>query len=371
MRLSKTVRRGVGAAAVLAAVLVGGALIGTPNHATVASSDPAAIAAENLSAAFRAASARVSPSVVHIRAGARPERARGFGFFDRPMPERQQSGTGVIVRNDGHILTNNHVVRGATRITVQLVDGKEFPAEIVGRDPSTDLAVLKLTETPDEPLAAVAFGDSDAARVGDWVVAIGAPFGLRNTVTSGIVSAVGRADMRITDYDDFIQTDAAINPGNSGGPLVNLRGEVIGINTAIASRTGAYSGIGFSIPSKLAAHVMDELIRDGRVTRGWLGVTIGVLDGAARERLGVDGGVVIADVMAEGPADRAGLRARDVILRFGDKPVRNAKELQRAVADTDPASEVVVTGFRGGKELRRTIEIGERPTRPQLPMRRP
>ena len=256
--------------------------------------------AKDLSSAFKAVAKRMRPSVVSITSkferrtsnqnpfGGQqiPERFRDFfndEFFgrlpqspdQRPQPEGVGSGTGFIVSSDGYILTNNHVVSGATSITVTLSTSRELEAQVVGSDKATDLAVLKVQASD---LLPAKLGSSDAMEVGDWVLAIGSPFGLDQTVTAGIISAKGRSRVGITDYEDFIQTDAAINPGNSGGPLVNLNGEVIGINTAIASKTGSYMGIGFSIPSDMAKFIKDSIIKSGTVERGYLGVLIQDLD---------------------------------------------------------------------------------------------
>ena len=256
-------------------------------------------AASDLSQAFRHVARLLRPSVVSVSSVKRvqvnqpqvrpfnsdvPDELRRFfggdDFFDRfffeapPAPrgfEQHGLGTGVIVRDDGYILTNNHVVQGADEVKVTLSDERQFTAEVVGTDKATDLAVLKIEA---DGLYAAQLGDSNELAVGEWVLAVGSPFGLEQTVTAGIVSAVGRANVGITDYEDFIQTDAAINPGNSGGPLVDLRGEVIGINTAIASRNGGYQGIGFAIPSSMARQVMESIIEDGQVSRGYLGALI-------------------------------------------------------------------------------------------------
>ncbi len=238
-----------------------------------------------------------------------------------------------------------------------LTDNTELPAEVVGTDPKTDLAVLRV-KSP-KPLPAVAWGDSAKSRVGDWVIAVGNPFGLGGSVTAGIISARAR-DINVGPYENFLQTDAAINPGNSGGPLVNLRGEVVGINTAIATRSGSSAGVGFAIPSNLARSVMDDLIRDGKVERGWLGVFIQDLTPGLAASFRYDGrtGVLIGDVTEGGPAEKAGLRAGDIIVRFNGDTVRSSVDLRNTVAETAPGTKVKVNVFRQGKRLEIDVQLG-------------
>ena len=283
-------------------------------------------------------------------------------FFQDRAPENFEQrglGTGVIVSDDGYVLTNNHVVADANEVEVKLMDKRTFRAEVVGTDDKTDLAILKIEASG---LIPAILGDSDAIEVGEWVIAVGNPFGLEQTVTTGIVSAKGRANLSIAEYENFIQTDAAINPGNSGGPLVNLKGEVIGINTAISTRTGGYMGIGFAIPSNMTRHVMDRIIDDGRVVRGWLGVLIQDLDQNLADSFGYDGseGVLISDVTKEGPAEKAGMRQGDIMLRYAGKKLRNSNQLKNAVAATTPGDHVEIAIFRNGMTKTMAVEIVER-----------
>jgi serine protease Do len=281
----------------------------------------------------------------------------------RPTPPRrgQSLGSGFIIDPSGIVVTNNHVIDGADEINVVLQDNTTLRAELLGADPRTDLAVLRVR--PESPLPAVTFGDSDTTQVGDWVVAIGNPFGLGGSVTAGIVSARGR-DIRQGLYDDFIQTDAAINRGNSGGPLFNLGGEVVGINTAIYSPTGGSIGIGFAIPSNLARNIVAQLQADGRVRRGWLGVNIQQVTDEIAESLGIkDGarGALVARAQEGGPAAAGGIQAGDVILRFNGREVREMRNLPRIVADTQVGQRVPVVVWRDGREQTVDITIAELP----------
>ena len=284
-------------------------------------------------------------------------------FFDRQQrrgaPRRATSlGSGFIVSGDGYVVTNNHVIADADEVTVILQDDTRLEAKIVGRDPKTDLAVLKVQ--PDGELPFVNFGESDRLRIGDWVIAIGNPLGFGGTVTAGIVSALGR-DINSGPYDNFIQTDASINKGNSGGPLFNLQGEVIGINTAIYSPTGGSIGIGFSIPAALAAPVVKQLLEFGRTRRGWLGVRIQAVTDEIAESLGLGParGALVASVTEGGPAEKARIEAGDVILTFNEKPIEYMRQLPRAVADTSPDQEVTVTVWRKGAEISLNVVIAE------------
>jgi len=293
---------------------------------------------------------------------------RNFGLPDVPRGEQhlRGMGSGVIVSADGYILTNNHVVKNADKIKVMLMGGKKVDAKVVGTDPKTDVAVIKIKE---KNLPVIKLGDSDKLRVGEWVVAIGSPLSenLAHTVTAGIVSAKGRSNVGLAAYEDFIQTDAAINPGNSGGALCNLNGELIGINTAIATETGGFQGIGFAVPINMARQVMDALIKHGKVVRGWLGVVIQNVNESLAKGLGlnVSEGVVISDVTPDSPAERAGLKVQDVILKFDGKNVKDTNFLSREVAAHAPGSKVTLTIYRDGKEMEIEVTLGELPQEEQ------
>ena len=318
---------------------------------------------------------KVAPSVVKVTTSTkvRQPSMQDLPGFDHPFfrrffgegleqrqPRRQQNGprqlgqgSGVIVTEDGYVLTNNHVVDEADEVKITLLDGREFTGKVVGKDPKTDVAVLKI-DSKDLPFIEMA--DSDKIEVGDVVLAIGNPFGIGQTVTMGIISATGRATMGL-DYEDFIQTDAAINPGNSGGALVDADGRLIGINTAILSRSGGNQGIGFAIPTSLAHEVMESLVTDGHVTRGYLGVMIqDVTPALAKEfNLKDQKGALIGDVVPKGPADKAGLKGGDVVLEFNGKPVRDSRQLKLQVARVKPSESVPVKVLRNGTT--KTIEV--------------
>lgn len=285
-----------------------------------------------------------------------------FGSMDRPREYKQSGlGSGVIVDKEGYILTNNHVIRDADEIAVKLSDKREFKGKVIGTDPKTDLAVIKVDA---KNLPAITLGDSDKLKVGETVIAIGNPYGLSQTVTSGIVSATGRANVGIADYEDFVQIDAPINPGNSGGALVNIRGELVGINTAIFSTSGGYQGIGFAIPSNMAKVVMESLITRGKVVRGWLGVSIQPItpDIAKQFNLKNEKGALIADVVEDSPAEKAGLKRGDVIVEFDGKPVDEPTGLRNIVAGTAPGKEAAVKVIRDGKTKTATVTISELPS---------
>jgi len=286
-------------------------------------------------------------------------------FFGNPRApkkfkrELKGLGTGMIIDAQGHILTNNHVVAGATAIEVQLSSGRQYPATLVGADPKTDLAVIKIE--PKEKLPVVTFGNSDKMEVGEWVVAIGHPRGLDQTVTQGIISAKHRQG--ITDpssYQDFLQTDAPINPGNSGGPLLNLSGQVIGVNAVIASESGGFEGIGFAIPSNIAVHVSNGLIAKGKVDRGWVGVTVQDLTPEIAQSLGLElpQGALVADVSKNGPAEKAGLKPGDVVLSFNGKDIRDSGALRNTVANTAIGTLIRLTIWRDKREQELTVMVG-------------
>jgi len=269
-------------------------------------------------------------------------------------------GSGVIVSSDGYILTNNHVIKDADEIKVLLFDKREFTGKIIGSDPKTDLAVIKI-EASDLPV--LRLGNSDELTVGSVVIAVGNPYGLSHTVTMGIVSAVGRANVGIADYEDFIQTDAAINPGNSGGALVNSKAELVGINTAIFSTTGGYQGIGFAIPSNMARNVMDSLIKRGKVVRGWLGVTIQDLTPELAKHFGIkaEKGVLVSDVLDDSPASKAGVKRGDLIIGYEGREVKDSVSLRNMVADTGPGTEITLKILRDEKEMPLRVRIEELP----------
>jgi serine protease Do len=280
-------------------------------------------------------------------------------FFGVPRERVERSlGSGVIVTEDGYIITNNHVVSEATQVTVSLPDKREFEAKVIGTDPKTDVAILKIDGT-DLPL--IPLGNSDTARVGDIVLAIGNPFGIGQTVTMGIISATGRSHVGIADYEDFIQTDAAINPGNSGGALVDIEGDLVGINTAIISRTGGYQGIGFAIPTNIAKTVLDAIVKHGRMIRGWLGVSVQEVTSQIAAEFGLKkpGGALIVEVSPRSPAAKAGLRRGDIIVRYGDEEIEEATALRNLIADTSINKKVTLTVWREGKTTEVTVVIKE------------
>ena len=286
----------------------------------------------------------------------------GFGFGDRDPRMAQSMGSGVIVSTDGRVLTNAHVVRGADTITVTLHDGSDHKAKVVGTDPKSDLAVLQL-EGKLPALTPLPIADSGKLRLGEVVLAVGNPFGVGQAVTMGIVSATGRASVGIAAYEDFIQTDAAINPGNSGGALVNMRGELVGINTAILSRTGGYQGIGFAIPSTMARQIMDMLVKDGKVSRGYLGVGLMPLDdeAASKLKLAPRSGVLVARVEDGGPAARAGLTAGSVITAVDGQAVHDYGKLRNLIAMTGCNHQVTLSVIENGKPRTVKVKLGEVP----------
>ena len=315
------------------------------------------------------AARRASPAVVSIVASKAPPRNPHAGdpwfrffFGDGEVNAQPQRGlgSGVIVSPAGYLLTNNHVIDGADEIEVQLTDGRQAQATVVGTDPDTDLALLKITL---DRLPAITLGDPSALQVGDSVLAIGNPFGVGQTVTSGIVSALGRSQLGLSTFENFIQTDAAINPGNSGGALVDANGLLVGINTAIFSRSGGSLGIGFAIPVDVARQVMEGLIRNGQVTRGWIGVEPRDLNPEIVEmlRLPATTGVLITGVLRNGPAAKAGVRPGDVVVKVGSADVANTAQLLAQVSAQKPGTAVALTLQRGQQRLTAAVQIEQRP----------
>lgn len=285
-----------------------------------------------------------------------------FGRDDDGLRRTSSLGSGFVISDDGYIVTNNHVIEGADEIEVNFADGKNYPAQLIGRDPDTDLAVLKI-EVP-QKLSYVKFANSDEIEVGDWVIAIGNPFGLGGSVSAGIISARNR-DIKAGAYDDFLQTDAAINRGNSGGPLFTLAGDVVGVNTAIISPTGGSVGIGFSVSANLANNIVQQLIKNGTVRRGYLGVNIQAVDMALARTYGLPtaAGVIVTSVTEKGPGEKAGLKVGDLILKFDDELINDTRALSRLVADAKIGSEASLNIVRAGKRRTLTVEITEKETR--------
>jgi serine protease Do len=409
-RLTRSPASRVAAAVLVVLSLAGGGYFFLPAGATVAQSPaPAAPPAEalnqanTLSDAFRNSAEKVLPAVVSIRNEVQPKIAKaepkspkggrqlpkgfseqlpkGFGeldpflkrFFDQlpdegggvfeaPHGPRMSSGSGVIIDPSGIILTNNHVVQGGGKVTVRLHDGREFVASSsdIMTDPQTDLAVVRIKAGSSLPAAAL--GNSDQLRIGDWVLAVGQPFGLENTVTKGIVSATGRS-VGITRYDEFIQTDAPINPGNSGGPLINLKGEVIGINTAISSSSGGFQGVGFAIPVNLAKWVSTQLVKEGKVHRAYLGVGIQKIDPSLATQLDLPNhdGALVTDVQPDSPAAKAGFQPQDVVVEFAGSKIRTPAQLSATVSRTPIGSKQPVTVLRSGKKVELAVNVKEMP----------
>lgn len=342
---------------------------------------------KQISRGFRQVAKEATPAVVFIEstsegktANLRSRRSRPsenpfdfFGndffndFFGFPYEQNQTEprkekarGTGFIISSDGYIVTNNHVIDHCQKASVTLNDGRVFTAKIIGVDPKTDIAVLKI-EGKDFPF--LNFGNSDQLEVGDWLIAIGSPFGLNATVTVGVVSAKGRNQLQIADFEDFIQTDAAINPGNSGGPALTVEGEVIGVNTAIASASGGYQGIGFAIPSNMVKHVVDQLVKDGTVVRGYLGVSLQALDQDLAGFYKIDNcqGALISDVVKGSPADLAGLKQEDIILAYNDCCVENRESLRNAISMMLPGTELILKVKRDGEIKKIKVTIASLP----------
>ncbi|RQP23286.1 S1C family serine protease [Piscinibacter terrae] len=348
---------------------------GIPTGVSINAVQPVSLGGASTSPnSYAAAAKRATPAVVSITASKAPPRSPHatdpwfqFFFGDRARQQQQEPqiglGSGVIVSTDGYLLTNNHVIEGADEIEVQLADGRRAKAKVVGADPESDVAVLKIAL---DKLPVITFGNADAVQVGDVVLAIGNPFGVGQTVTSGIVSALGRNQLGINTFENFIQTDAAINPGNSGGALVDASGNLLGINTAIFSRTGGSLGIGFAIPVSTARQVMEGLIRDGQVTRGWIGVEPRDLTPEIAEtfNLPIKEGVLITGVLQEGPASVGGIRPGDVVTKVADTPISNTSQLLTAVAALKPQTPAVISVQRGDKALELKVTVAQRPKNP-------
>ena len=332
---------------------------------------------------FVEAAKRAQPGVVSVKSRLKKSSAKWQGdneaspfgpdefwerFFGMPAPDQRPQqqrprfayGSGFIVSPDGYVLTNNHVVEQADSVTITLPDGKEYSAKVIGTDPSTDIAVVHIDATD---LPALTLADSSLVEVGEWVLAVGNPFGLQESVTAGIISAKGRSDLDIVRVEQFFQTDAAINMGNSGGPLVNLHGDVIGMNTAIASNNGGHMGIGFAIPSNLLSEVMQTLIKFGRVTRGYLGVALQRVDADIATAIGLDKpqGALVSEVLPSSPAEKAGLLSGDVILELGGKKLDSLGALRGAVTLMKPGDEAVMTIRRNGENMTITAIVAENP----------
>jgi serine protease Do len=405
-RITRSPASRVAAAVLVILSLAGGGYFFLPSGAIVAQAPTAAAPpsealnqANTLSDAFRNSAEKVLPAVVSIRnevhpkmakaepksprSGTRPQLPKGFGeldpflkrFFDElpgegggggmfeiPQGPRMSSGSGVIIDPSGIILTNNHVVQGGGKVTVRLHDGREFVAASgdIMTDPQTDLAVVRIKTGSSLPAAKL--GNSDELRIGDWVLAVGQPFGLENTVTKGIVSATGRS-VGITRYDEFIQTDAPINPGNSGGPLINLKGEIVGINTAISSSSGGFQGVGFAIPVNLAKWVSSQLVKEGKVHRAYLGVGIQKIDPSLATQLDLPNheGALVTDVQPDSPAAKAGFQPQDVVVEFAGTKVRTPSQLSAVVSRTPIGSKQPVTVLRNGKKVELAVNVKEMP----------
>jgi serine protease Do len=345
--------------------------------------DPAVVApAEQLGKAFTTVANHVRPAVVSVYSEKtitfpQPEFPSPFGddflrrFFGGQLPQQPPSqhesrghqrgmGSGMILDKKGHILTNYHVVRDVDDIKVQLADKRKFEAEIVGTDPKTDVAIIRIKGTVPDGLPTVTLGDSDALQVGSLVEAVGAPFGLVQTVTEGIISATGRSEVGIADYENFLQTDAPINPGNSGGPLVNMRGEVIGMNSAIATSIGQFGGVGFAIPTSMIKVMLPKLIKGEKIIRGQLGVMIQEMTKDLAKQFGLSEpkGVLVGQVNKDSPAEKAGLKAGDVIVRYDGQAATSVRQVRDLVANTLPGAKVKIEIIRDGKEKTVTATIG-------------
>ena len=332
------------------------------------------------SKAFSSVVKQATPAVVHVQVEKTVRSSQSGPQFNNPFferffgpdfqrqfpqqPRRQKQrgqGSGFIISEDGYILTNNHVVADADTITVTMSDNKKIDAKLIGSDPQSDVALIKIENGMDMPV--LPLGDSDALEVGEWVIAIGNPFGLEQTVTVGVVSAKGRSRVGINEYENFIQTDAAINPGNSGGPMLNIDGEVVGINSALFSRTGGYMGIGFAIPINMVKAINDQLQKHGKVTRGWLGVAIQDISEELAESFNLDEarGLLVSEVQKDSPAEKSGVEQGDVIVELDGTELANVNDLRNRIALIIPGTEAKLTVIRNGKEKNIDVEIGEQP----------
>jgi serine protease Do len=385
-----------GAAVGVTGLVLSGRAIGLDNDKAAPPPLNPAITApvRSLSQAFEAVAAQVRPAVVSVYSERMVKENDGefggpFGgnpndlfrqFFGRngqsqgehgqePAHHQHKTpehgmGSGMILDKEGHILTNYHVVKDVDTLKVKLADNRQFDAKVVGTDPKSDVAIIQIKGTVPDNLPTVKLGNSKDLKVGDWVMAIGAPFGLTQTVTAGIISATGRNDVGIEDYEDFLQTDAAINPGNSGGPLVNMDGQVIGMNTAIATGMGQFAGVGFAIPSDMIKGFVPTLAKGGAITRGFLGVGIQDLNDSLATQFKTNGtnGALISQVNGDTPAAKAGLKSGDVIVRYDNKAIDNTRTLRQLVADTTPNTKIPVTVMRDGKEVKVDVTVGTMPT---------
>jgi serine protease Do len=364
----------------LSVVATSCALLLSPAH----TQEPCVCSPEQTSKAFTAVAKSATPAVVFVKVQVNSPDMDEYGypygyqnpfdfnteeffnrFFGMPyrggQPQKPQAqysqGSGFLVTNDGYIMTNAHVVKGADKVTVVLNDGRELDATLIGTDPQTDVAVIKIEG---KDFAFLNFGDSEEIDIGEWVIAIGSPFQLEASVTVGVVSAKGRQNLKITDFEDFIQTDAAINPGNSGGPLLSLKGEVIGINTAIVSRSGGYMGIGFAIPSNMAKSIMAQIIDKGSVTRGFLGVNLQPVDKDIADAFNLPKpeGALISEVVKDSPADKAGLKQGDIILECNKQPIKSLQSFRNEVSLMNPGSTINLKVNRKGQILAIAVQLG-------------
>ncbi len=371
---------------ILAACLLCLTLLAGGHHPANAQSEEDLALLDRSAKAFSSVVKKAGPAVVHVgvekattgkNSGQFPSDLFNDPFFERffgpqfrqprtnPKQDKRAfkqkaAGSGFIIASDGYILTNNHVVEDADKITVRLADKREFPAKVVGADPQSDVAILKIDG---KDLPVLALGNSDSLEVGEWVIAIGSPFELSQTVTVGVVSAKGRNRMGITDYENFIQTDAAINPGNSGGPLLNIRGEAVGMNTAIFSRSGGYMGIGFAIPINMAKSIEQQLRKSGKVTRGWLGILIQDITEDLAKSFGLKdtSGALISEVTEGSPAKKSGLLQGDIVTAINGTLVTDVADLRNKIAMTPPHTELTLRILRDGKEKDLVVSVGEQP----------